>query len=164
MSGAKWTWNYGELGSIEGQTETGYTAIATLRGLRAGEDCYALTIARNGEIVHQRNFHSAMRCMDEAERFVVSAGDIVTVTVPDAPEATDTFSLVTEQSAPVANEHPAVWPLVVEDMTARDAEGRRKYGVPLQPHNGRDVLVDAYQEALDLCVYLRQAIYERDGR
>lgn len=32
---------------------------------------------------------------------------------------------------------------------------------PLQAHNGRDPLVDAYQEALDLVVYLRQAIEER---
>lgn len=71
---------------------------------------------------------------------------------------------VTEQPAPKASDHPAVWSMVVEDMQARDAEGRRKYGVPLRPFNGRDVLVDAYQEALDLCVYLRQAIYERDGR
>jgi hypothetical protein len=83
---------------------------------------------------------------------------------PEVREATTESSLVTEQSAPVANDQPAVWPLVVADMTARDAEGRRKYGVPLQPHNGRDVLIDAYQEALDLCVYLRQAIYERDGK
>ena len=41
---------------------------------------------------------------------------------------------------------------------------RAKYGVGLQPHNGRDVLRDAYEEALDLCVYLRQAIFERDGK
>ena len=82
---------------------------------------------------------------------------------PVKPETFDN-TLVVEQAAPTANDKPAVWPLVVADMTARDAEGRRKYGVPLQPHNGRDVLVDAYQEALDLCVYLRQAIYERDGR
>lgn len=72
--------------------------------------------------------------------------------------------LVTEQAAPAANGKPAVWGLVLEDMRARDAEGRRKYGVPLQPNNGRDPLVDAYQEALDLVVYLRQAIHERDGR
>lgn len=33
---------------------------------------------------------------------------------------------------------------------------------PLEPaHNGRDALVDAYQEALDLTMYLRQAIEER---
>lgn len=72
--------------------------------------------------------------------------------------------LVTEQPAPKESEHPAVWSLVLADMVERDKEGRRKYGVPLQPHNGRDVLVDAYQEALDLVVYLRQAIYERDGK
>jgi hypothetical protein len=59
---------------------------------------------------------------------------------------------------------PAVWNLVVADMAARDFEGRRKYGTPLQPYNGRDALVDAYQEALDLAVYLRQAIFERDGK
>ena len=69
-----------------------------------------------------------------------------------------------EQAAPVANDRPAVWPLVIMDMAARDQVGRARYGVPLQPHNGRDALMDAYQEALDLCAYLRQAIMERDGR
>jgi hypothetical protein len=46
-------------------------------------------------------------------------------------------------------------------MVARDHVGRARYGTPLQAHNGRDALVDAYQEALDLVVYLRQAIEER---
>lgn len=75
-----------------------------------------------------------------------------------------TKSIELEQPPPVANDAPAVWPLVIEDMRARDAVGRERYGVPLQPHNGRDALKDAYAEALDLCVYLRQAILERDGR
>ena len=35
---------------------------------------------------------------------------------------------------------------------------------PLQAFNGRDSLKDAYEEALDLCVYLRTAIYEKDGK
>jgi len=39
----------------------------------------------------------------------------------------------------------------------------QKYGTYLQTHNGRDALWDAYQEAMDLCMYLRQAILERDG-
>ena len=69
-----------------------------------------------------------------------------------------------EQPAPVANDQPAVWPLVIMDMAARDQVGRARYGVPLQPHNGRDALRDAYEESLDLCAYLRQAIMERDGR
>ena len=74
------------------------------------------------------------------------------------------MSLLEEQVAPVPNDKPAVWDLVIKDMAERDALGRRRYGTPLQPHNGRDALVNAYQEALDLVVYLRQAVYERDGR
>lgn len=69
-----------------------------------------------------------------------------------------------EQPEPRANGLPGVWGLVVEDMRTRDALGAKKYGTPLQPFNGRDALVDAYQEALDLVVYLRQAIYERDSK
>lgn len=73
------------------------------------------------------------------------------------------MNVIEEQVAPTPNERPGVWGLVLEDMAARDAVGRERYGTPLQPHNGRDPLVDAYQEALDLVVYLRQAIAERDG-
>ena len=55
-----------------------------------------------------------------------------------------------------------VLPAVIADLKRRDAVGRKKYGTTLQSHNGRDALVDAYQEALDLAMYLRQAILERD--
>lgn len=39
--------------------------------------------------------------------------------------------------------------------------GIERYGTPLQAHNGRDALRDAYEEALDLANYLRQAMEER---
>ncbi len=52
---------------------------------------------------------------------------------------------------------------VVQDIEARIEMGVRQYGTRLQSHNGRDSLWDAYQEALDLAMYLRQAILERDG-
>ncbi len=68
------------------------------------------------------------------------------------------------QPAPIPNDRPAVWGIVINDMTARDAIGKARYGTRLQPYNGRDALRDAYEEALDLVVYLRQAIYERDGQ
>lgn len=68
------------------------------------------------------------------------------------------------QPMPVRNDLPAVWDLVIEEMRQRDALGRQRYGTPLQPHNGRDSLRDALDEALDLVVYLRTAIYERDGK
>lgn len=63
---------------------------------------------------------------------------------------------------PITNESRPIWELVVGDMKERDRIGRNKYGTPLQAHNGRDALVDAYQEALDLAVYLRQLIEERE--
>ena len=54
--------------------------------------------------------------------------------------------------------------MVLADLTNRALEGNLKYGEPLLANNGRDALVDAYQEALDLCMYLRQAITERDNK
>lgn len=69
-----------------------------------------------------------------------------------------------DQPMPVANDKPAVWPIVMADMHARHELGIRRYGTPLQPFNGRDALRDAYEEALDLAVYLRTAIFERDGK
>ena len=51
---------------------------------------------------------------------------------------------------------------VMEDMVSRSYVGRKKYGTFLMTHNGRDALMDAYQEALDLAMYLKQAIMERD--
>jgi len=54
-----------------------------------------------------------------------------------------------------------VLPMVIADLKGRDAVGRIKYGTTLQAGNGRDSLMDAYQEALDLVMYLRQAIMER---
>jgi hypothetical protein len=71
---------------------------------------------------------------------------------------------MSEQPAPVPNDLPAAWDLVIEDMRRRDALGQSRYGTRLQPFNGRDALRDALEEALDMCVYLRQALYERDGK
>lgn len=68
------------------------------------------------------------------------------------------------QPAPIPNGSTPVWDLVIADMSERKEFGGRKYGTYLQPFNGRDALVDAYQEALDLCVYLRQEIEERTRR
>ncbi len=56
-----------------------------------------------------------------------------------------------------------ITPLVIADMEERSAFGKEKYGEPLTAFNGRDTLMDTYQEGLDLVVYLRQMIEERDG-
>jgi hypothetical protein len=64
---------------------------------------------------------------------------------------------------PTGNGRPIV-PLVLTDLSSRADAGRLKYDTLLRAGNGRDALIDAYQEACDLVMYLRQAIYERDGQ
>lgn len=64
------------------------------------------------------------------------------------------------QRKPKPTTGPAVWDLVIADMRQRDRVGTRRYGIRLQAHNGRHALQDAYEEALDLAVYLKQAIIE----
>lgn len=49
---------------------------------------------------------------------------------------------------------------LIADLTDRREMGKQKYGTELKSFNGRSPLVDAYQEALDLCLYLKQALME----
>jgi len=74
------------------------------------------------------------------------------------------FDINEHQPIPSHNSNPAIWDLVTADMKVRDEVGLHRYGTRLQAFNGRDCLIDAYQEALDLACYLRQAIFERDGK
>jgi len=66
------------------------------------------------------------------------------------------------QNAPKPNNGQFIADMVIEDMAKRADFGLRKYGTKLQAHNGRDALQDAYEEALDLCVYLKQRLVEDD--
>lgn len=57
-----------------------------------------------------------------------------------------------------------ITPLVIKDLEQRSAMGKEKYGEALRAFNGRNALVDAYQEAMDLVQYLRQRIEEDANR
>jgi hypothetical protein len=53
----------------------------------------------------------------------------------------------------------------IRDRVANDLEGRKqfglvKYGTTLQAYNGRDALLDAYDELLDAACYARQRLLE----
>lgn len=77
------------------------------------------------------------------------------VSVEDSDPAT------AKQSAPKGKGNPILG-MVLADLTNRALEGKEKYGEPLLANNGRNALWDAYQEALDLAMYLRQAIDEQE--
>jgi hypothetical protein len=68
-----------------------------------------------------------------------------------------------DQPLPVKNNRVDIQTLVTNDITERRKLGIERYGTALQAHNGRDMLRDAYEEALDLTIYLRGCIEERDN-
>lgn len=51
-----------------------------------------------------------------------------------------------------------VWPLVIKDMINRNEEGAKKYNRYLQTDCPDQMLQHAYEEALDLAVYLKTEI------
>jgi len=50
---------------------------------------------------------------------------------------------------------------IAEDTEARIRLGEKKYGTRLKAHNGRDAMLDLYQEILDGCNYAKQLVIER---
>lgn len=66
-----------------------------------------------------------------------------------------------DQQLPIKNDAPDIQSQVIADIEARRQVGIHRYGTALQPHNGRDMLLDAYEEAMDLCIYLKGVLVER---
>ena len=67
------------------------------------------------------------------------------------------------QALPVVNDQPFIHELVMDDVRARMELGQRRYGTALQPYNNRSALRDTYEELLDVCVYMRQLIFEEEN-
>lgn len=55
-----------------------------------------------------------------------------------------------------------ITPLVIADLQSRSDMGEKKYGEPLKAFNGRDSMMDLYQEILDAAVYCRQVMEEKE--
>jgi hypothetical protein len=58
---------------------------------------------------------------------------------------------------------PIVHVEVMRDIADRLRLGVRRYGQPLQPHNGRNALQDIYEELLDAACYVKQKLLEDAG-
>lgn len=92
--------------------------------------------------------------------------DVPIITDPTAPAAPGRPTRADrehDQPLPVPNDEVSIQDRLIEMIEQRKAIGLERYGTLLQPHNGRDALRDAFEEALDLTLYLLQAIVERDG-
>lgn len=67
------------------------------------------------------------------------------------------------QDMPVKNDSKDIQSLVIEDIVKRRELGIERYGTALQADNGRDACLDAYEEVIDLAMYLKQHLVERDN-
>lgn len=65
-----------------------------------------------------------------------------------------------DQPLPTPNGHPSIQDALIERIEARKQVGIERYGTTLQPFNGRNAILDAFEESLDLTTYLLQVLYE----
>jgi hypothetical protein len=95
------------------------------------------------------------------KEMVTGAGGVVYVPV-EVKSQPSVGRAAKNEPAPAKGKKP-ILPLVLADLESRADMGKLKYGTMLESDNGRDSLMDAYQEACDLVMYLRQAIEERNS-
>jgi hypothetical protein len=90
-------------------------------------------------------------------------GDVADYTIQPKPlvveGAISSHDLVIDDIKTSINSYPGCKELI-EDMVERKDFGLRKYGTILHSDNGRDHTKDAYDEVLDLLVYLRTMMAE----
>lgn len=67
-----------------------------------------------------------------------------------------------DQPAPIPNDGVIVQEEVIQDLKDRLAHGIKEYGTGLQPFNGRNAPLDAYEEELDKLVYMKTWVIERE--
>ena len=114
-----------------------------------------------GENRHEEIFEPFVSVEDakitimQSEGDVKHSGGIIGRSLPLEEDAA-----TAKQPAPKGSGNPILG-MVLADLANRALEGKEKYGEPLLAHNGRNPLWDAYQEALGLAMYLRQAIEEQ---
>lgn len=64
------------------------------------------------------------------------------------------------QPLPTSNDSPDIQSMVIADIVERRRLGISRYGVALQPHNGRNALLDLYEELIDAAMYCKQRLVE----
>lgn len=68
-----------------------------------------------------------------------------------------------DQPLPTINNEVCVQDEVMAFIERRKQVGIERYGTVLQPNNGRDTLLDLFEEIVDAAIYFGQLLLERDG-
>lgn len=81
-----------------------------------------------------------------------------------SPAAATDAHATTPEPPPEQNSAAPVYKRLINAIEERAEMGQQKYGTHLQPHNGRNALVDALQESLDMNMYQMQYIIELEDK
>ena len=125
-------------------------------------------IAKNGHIggcserhllsiSHRKLTFNQLMAIGELKRLELERDKLNSPEIPDSCE-----DVVNNQEVKMQKNKPVVAQVMI-DLTERMEIGIKTYGEALRANNGRDALQDAYEEALDLACYLKQAMIERDN-
>jgi hypothetical protein len=106
-------------------------------------------------------FCEASSCFGPHNYLYIFGGEQTVTHCPGPPERANREG---DQPLPVSNDSPYVQDAVISDIEKRIELGIKRYGTALQINNGRDMLKDAYDEAMDLCIYLKGCLMERDAK
>lgn len=103
---------------------------------------------------------------DESGNLTVAPLSVGTQTLQKTAKVAAASELagVNDLAAPIPNDLPSAHDLVIADMQQRKQLGLDRYNSQLQPFNGRDSELDAYEEVLDLAAYMRNGIEEKRMR
>lgn len=129
-------------------------------------------LEERADLLRPESPHNAAGVLNAAR--AIRAGDWTTAR-PRRPVEPTSTSTSAPEAAPIATDRRPSWEILLahtierlpralllhEDMRERDRFGRQKYNVPLTSGNGRNHLVDAYQELLDFGVYLTNELDEQ---
>lgn len=126
------------------------------------------------EIMYAMRHHKAIRAIEPLPFWVTDYAKEIARLSGDRPKFPEN-RVITEgreptkqrpgdQPLPVASTAPFSHDLVCLDMAERKRVGISRYGVAHQPFNGRNTLLDLYEELLDACCYLRALLYEKEGK
>jgi len=106
----------------------------------------------NDDPMRNRHPHTQHICTD-CFRIVMNHKDSTTFSsAVDEPMPTSGKDLVLDEVL----KHPSITSNIRNDLEDRAQKGLSEYGTYLQSYNGRNATMDAYQESLDLLMYMKQ--------
>ena len=152
----EWKW----LAGLPGKYVDGWTAVKIkghCKGLALGD--WRDTLEKRPANLSEQAITA--RLNEATDNVLAAVPELMTDKYKFDPFVSVEDAATAKQPAPKGSGNPILG-MVLADLTNRALEGKEKYGEPLLAHNGRNPLWDAYQEALDLAMYLRQAIEEQE--